>query len=76
MKKPIPSRTVAIKVFSDIGRKWTRHPATVNQGMPEDAARRLIKTFKEIKAEIIPFTPEKPAEVMAWLNIPAAERAA
>ncbi len=74
-KKPVPNKIVAVRIWSTIENKWTRHPATATQGLPETEAKKLIRSFKEVKGEIIPFTPERPVEAQNWLNIDAVRAA-
>lgn len=60
------NRLFAVRYFSEIGRKWCRHQSTGN-GLSEADARALVKSMKEVKGEVVPYTPDKPAEIIPWL---------
>jgi hypothetical protein len=73
MNKPTDNRLYNVRVFSEIGRKWVKHLATIG-GVRKPEAQKLISTFKEVKGEIVPFTPDRPVEAIDWLTIPAVAR--
>lgn len=63
-------RKYAVRVYSEIGRKWVRHQATA-LGVTREIAQKLVDSFKEVKGEIVPFTPEREIVAIPWLMIDA-----
>lgn len=61
-----------IKYRSEIGGKWAMHPQTPEGGWTWAQANAKLKSFTEIKAEIVPYSPKQKNEPMNWLMIPAA----